>query len=115
MKPACPLSAGRREPSRTTFTAKLGFGVVVVRYVPALVCDQCGEEWIEDPVAAALEAIVDDGSHQTEAGGGHGLAGARRLMQAIAPERPIQPRPATAAHHPRPLRDGQLGRKVAGW
>ncbi|WP_058557984.1 type II toxin-antitoxin system MqsA family antitoxin [Thiohalocapsa sp. ML1] len=60
MKPACPLCAGRRKPGQTTFTAELGFGVVVVRHVPALVCDQCGEEWIEDPVAAALEAVVDE-------------------------------------------------------
>ena len=60
MKPACPLCAGRREPGRTTFTAELGFGVVVVRHVPALVCDQCGEEWIEDSVAAALEAVVEE-------------------------------------------------------
>ncbi|MEA3639299.1 MAG: type II toxin-antitoxin system MqsA family antitoxin [Lamprobacter sp.] len=60
MKPACPICSGHREPGRTTFTAELGFGVVVVRHVPALVCDQCGEEWIEDPVAAALEAVVEE-------------------------------------------------------
>jgi YgiT-type zinc finger domain-containing protein len=60
MKPACPLCGGHREPGWTTFTAELGLGVVVVRHVPAQVCDQCGEEWIEDPVAAALEAVVGE-------------------------------------------------------
>jgi hypothetical protein len=38
----------------------LGFGVVVVRHVPALVCDQCGAEWLTDAVAARLEQIVEE-------------------------------------------------------
>jgi YgiT-type zinc finger domain-containing protein len=60
MKPNCPLCGGSRTPGRTTFTAELGVGVVVVRHVPALVCDQCGEEWLEDSVAADLEAAIAD-------------------------------------------------------
>ncbi len=60
MKPACPLCGGHRELDQITFTAELGFGVVVVRHAPAFVCDQCGEEWIEDPVVAALEAVVEE-------------------------------------------------------
>jgi hypothetical protein len=31
---------------------------VVVREVPAFVCAQCGDAWIDDPVAAKLESIV---------------------------------------------------------
>ena len=38
----------------------LGFGIVVVRDVPATVCGQCGADWIEDNIAARLEDIVDD-------------------------------------------------------
>ena len=38
----------------------LGFGVVVVRHVPALACVQCGETWLEDEVAGRLEEVVDD-------------------------------------------------------
>jgi ligand-binding SRPBCC domain-containing protein len=30
------------------------------RHVHAFVCDQCGEAWIEDPVATALEAVVEE-------------------------------------------------------
>jgi YgiT-type zinc finger domain-containing protein len=56
----CPLCGGEKEPGTTTFTVDLKFGVVVVRDVPALVCSQCGEAWIEDPVAAKLEDIVAD-------------------------------------------------------
>ena len=55
---ACPLCGGEKEPGTTTFTVDLAFGVVVVRDVPALVCSQCGEAWIEDSVAAKLESVV---------------------------------------------------------
>lgn len=33
-------------------------GVVVVRNVPAFVCQQCGEEWLDDEQSAELEKIV---------------------------------------------------------
>ena len=56
----CPLCGGTKEAGKTTFTVDLGFGVVVVRDVPATVCSQCGEDWIVDAVAAQLEDIVND-------------------------------------------------------
>jgi len=54
----CPFCGGAKKPGTTTFTAELGFGVVVVRRVPASVCSQCGADWIGDKVAARLEALV---------------------------------------------------------
>lgn len=61
------LVRGRKKPGKTTFTVELGFGVVVVREVPATVCTQCGADWIEDSIAAKLEVIVNDArkKHQT--------------------------------------------------
>lgn len=56
----CPLCSGTKKPGTTTFTADLGFGVVVVRNVTATVCSQCGADWIADDVAARIEALVDD-------------------------------------------------------
>jgi len=56
----CPLCGGSRKAGRTTFTVDLGFGVVVVRDVPASVCSQCGADWIEDSIASKLEEIVND-------------------------------------------------------
>lgn len=35
-----------------------GPGLGVVRHVPALVCNQCGEEWLDDAVAEALEGTA---------------------------------------------------------
>ena len=56
----CPLCGGQKQPGTTTFAVDLKFGVVVVRDVPALVCGTCGDAWIEDPVAAKLEGVVED-------------------------------------------------------
>jgi len=56
----CPVChGGHKQPGTATFTVELGFGVVVVRDVPAQVCDLCGTDWLEDSVAETLELIVD--------------------------------------------------------
>ncbi len=55
----CPLCRGEKQAGNTTFTVDLGFGVVVVREVPATVCSQCGADWIDDAVAEKLEKIVE--------------------------------------------------------
>lgn len=54
----CPLCGGRKVAGRTTFTADLGTGIVVVRNVRATVCSQCGEEWIDNETALKLEQSV---------------------------------------------------------
>jgi YgiT-type zinc finger domain-containing protein len=55
----CPLCGGTVEPGRTTFTADIGTGVVVVRGVPARVCSTCGESWLGDETARSLERTVE--------------------------------------------------------
>ena len=54
----CPLCGGDKKPGSTTYSVDLGDGVVVVRSVPAQICSQCGEEWIDSQTAQALEEIV---------------------------------------------------------
>ena len=56
----CPICGGTKTRGTTTFIVDLGFGVVVVRDVHAMVCDQCGADWIEDSVAERLEQTVDN-------------------------------------------------------
>jgi len=56
----CPLCGGSKKAGKTTFTVDLGFGVVVVRDVPATVCSQCGADWIGEKTAEKLEEIVND-------------------------------------------------------
>jgi YgiT-type zinc finger domain-containing protein len=54
----CPICGGVKEVSTTSFTVDHKEGLVLVRDVPATVCLQCGEEWINDEVASKLEEIV---------------------------------------------------------
>jgi len=54
----CPICGGRIETGKATFTADIHTGVVVVRNVPAYVCVQCGEDWIDNAVAGEIEDIV---------------------------------------------------------
>jgi YgiT-type zinc finger domain-containing protein len=56
----CPFCGGTKIDAHTTFTVDLGFGIVVVRNVPALVCNQCGSDWIDDKTAEQLEILVDN-------------------------------------------------------
>ena len=53
------LWGGKKRKGETTYTVELGFGVVVIRHVPALICTQCAEEWIEADVAKELEKMVE--------------------------------------------------------
>ena len=55
----CALCGGKKRKGETTYSVDLGLGVVVVRHVPALICTQCAEEWIEAEVAKELEKIVE--------------------------------------------------------
>ena len=56
----CPLCGGHKTSGETTFTADFGSGVVVVRRVQAMVCSQCGEDWIDDATARRLEQVVNE-------------------------------------------------------
>ncbi len=56
----CPLCGGKKHKGKTTFTVDMGFGVVVVRGVPAMVCTQCGAEWMDDNMVEKVENIVKD-------------------------------------------------------
>ncbi len=56
----CPLCGGRKTPGKTTYSVDLGFGVVIIRNVPAMVCDQCGEEWIGPAIASKLGKLVEE-------------------------------------------------------
>jgi YgiT-type zinc finger domain-containing protein len=56
----CSVCGGAKQPGKTTYSVDLGFGVVVVRNVPAQICAQCGEEWIGAETSRQLEQVVED-------------------------------------------------------
>lgn len=63
-KKQCPLCKGEFEKSTTTFTLDYGQGVLVVRHVPAHVCNQCGEAWLDDEQSENLENLVMEAKEQ---------------------------------------------------
>ena len=56
----CSLCGGDKTLGKTTMTVELGYGIVVIRDVPATVCTQCGADWIDDTVAGKIEDIVEE-------------------------------------------------------
>lgn len=56
----CPICSGNMIKGTTTFTVDYDKGVIVIRHVPALVCNQCGESWIEDEQSEKLEVLVQE-------------------------------------------------------
>ena len=65
----CPLCGGNKKDGMTTFTVDLGFGIVVIRNVPATVCSQCGSDWLSNEVNAQIEDMVQESKkkrHQVE-------------------------------------------------
>jgi len=54
----CAFCGGDVKAGKATVSVDTGERVVVVRSVPARVCDQCGEEWLSDKSAEAVEKVV---------------------------------------------------------
>jgi YgiT-type zinc finger domain-containing protein len=54
----CAICGANMTAGETMVSVDTGAGVVVVRNVPALVCDQCGEDWISDESSQQVEKIV---------------------------------------------------------
>ena len=45
---------GRKERGKTTITVEPGYGLFVIRDVPAKVCELCGADWIDDAALGIL-------------------------------------------------------------
>lgn len=57
----CPIcGAGSLRAGSTVFAADVDGTLVVVRDVPASVCDVCGETYIDESVSNELEATISD-------------------------------------------------------
>jgi YgiT-type zinc finger domain-containing protein len=54
---------GETRPGKTTVVLQRGGGTVVINDVPALVCENCGEEYVDEKVAKRLLAAADASAH----------------------------------------------------
>ena len=56
----CPSCRGTMEEGMTTMPYELGRNkVIVVQDIPALVCTQCGDSFIESAVLKKVETLLD--------------------------------------------------------
>ena len=55
----CGVCKAEMEETTVTYTEDIGQGVIVIRYVPARVCTECGNTWYSGTVAAQLEKMID--------------------------------------------------------
>jgi YgiT-type zinc finger domain-containing protein len=54
---------GDTEPGTTTITLERGGTTLVVKSVPARVCDTCGERYVDDETVAQLLEQADQAAH----------------------------------------------------
>lgn len=59
----CFFCKGQTVATTTKFIVDLGYCVVIVKNVPAQVCQQCGESSFSNEVAQRLEKIVEAVKH----------------------------------------------------
>jgi len=51
---------GETQPGKTTITLERGGTMLVVRGVPARVCDNCGEEYVDGEAAGLLLRVAEE-------------------------------------------------------
>ena len=56
----CGLCKGNLKEGKVNHIVDLGEGIIIIKGVPANVCKQCGEYYVDTQVALILEAIVDE-------------------------------------------------------
>ena len=56
----CFMCKGTLRDGYSTFTTDIGGCIVVIKKVPSLVCEQCGESSYDNEVARQLEQIVNN-------------------------------------------------------
>ena len=50
---------GQAEPGTTTFSVERGEMTLVLKHVPARVCDQCGEAYFDEATTRRIEEIAE--------------------------------------------------------
>jgi YgiT-type zinc finger domain-containing protein len=61
----CALCKGNMVEKRVAHTIETDTGIIVIRDVPALVCNQCGEVWFSSSTQQRLEKILHAASDST--------------------------------------------------
>ncbi len=51
---------GETRPGKTTVTLERGGGTLVIKAVPARICDNCGEAYVDEQITRQLLATADE-------------------------------------------------------
>jgi len=54
----CPMCGGKVEKGVTNFPGELENGIVFIKGIPASICSQCGEVFLDDKVTTWVEEAV---------------------------------------------------------
>jgi YgiT-type zinc finger domain-containing protein len=61
----CPICRhGKPEPGHATVTVERGPTTVIIKDVPADVCDNCGEYWLSEQVTALVLALAEEAAQR---------------------------------------------------
>jgi len=63
MRSCVVCKSGEVSPGTTTLTVERGRMTVVLKEIPAQVCDSCGEAYFDEATTARVEQIVDKLQH----------------------------------------------------
>ena len=55
----CVMCKGEMTPGKVNFPVDLEENFILIKEVPALVCKQCGEHFLDDATAKRIEEIVE--------------------------------------------------------
>lgn len=55
----CFICKGTLEKKKVNYIVDLGETIIIIKGVPAKVCEQCGEQYFDDKTSENIEAIVN--------------------------------------------------------
>lgn len=56
----CALCKGNLTRGKVNHIIDLGKGIIIIKNVPANICSQCGEYYVDTETAIKLETIIDE-------------------------------------------------------
>jgi YgiT-type zinc finger domain-containing protein len=56
----CTFCKGTLQEGKTEFIARVGDEIIVIRDVPAYVCDRCGEAYYSAEISRKIDAVMKD-------------------------------------------------------
>lgn len=61
----CTICGGQLQKREITYTQAIGKRIFIVSDVPALVCSQCGEEYLKPDTVDAIQKVIETGKNKS--------------------------------------------------